>query len=242
MVYSAIYCSATGVYTKTGLSATEFDITTNDSQLLSEADAELELITGRKFTDAVAVTEYIDIGRMDILENKQATFLLGNYPIQSITSMLELDMDGDTTYTFDTLSAANIVAGIYQTDDYWLDTKEESLASTIIPTGKVILKTRALSAQTAKVKVVYTYGYSTVPASVTTLGNVLASIRMWKRVMSACYNRANNYGVPSQNVDKGDFYARAKMNLDLLEEEKNGLLDRIGRRSRVLFGSTGSSR
>jgi hypothetical protein len=49
MTYNPKYTSVTAIQTKTGLTSNEIDLTANDYQLIQEAEAELELITGRKF-------------------------------------------------------------------------------------------------------------------------------------------------------------------------------------------------
>lgn len=243
MTYSPIYTTVNYVQAKTGLSNTEVDLSSDNivRMTIEDAENELEVLIGRKFTDANSYTEYININREDILGNKQTSFTLSNYPIQSITTLLELDISGNTTYTYVTLSAAQISAGTITTTDYWLET-EESLNVAQACTGKVTLKVRSLNQGTQVIKAVYTYGYSTVPVEIRDLATCLAGIRCWVRFLGASYNRLNSYQIPQQVANKGDFYQRGQQNIQMLTDEANRLLDRIGRKPRTFFTSTGGSR
>jgi len=238
---STAYCNYTDVYNRTGLSTTEVASAIVDI-LIDDTTAEIEMLTGRKFTNANAVTQYFNIDREDIIGNKQTTIVLDNYPIQSITSCLGLNNDGTTATTYGTLTSVQIGAGTYYTTDYWLDTSEDTLLNTDIPNGKIIFKTESFSQGTQKIKIAYTSGYSTVPVAVRALATCLAGIRCWVRFLGGQYNRLDQYSIPQQNVSKGSIAERAKMNIDLLQDESERLLDRVGRRSRVVFFSTGQNR
>jgi len=242
--YSPVYTSVLAVQNKTGLTNSEVDLSADDmvQTIIQEAELELEMLTGRKFVNGTSCTELINVGGMDILDNKPVTIQLSNFPVQSITSMLELDIDGNTTCTFGTLTSVQISAGTYATTDYWLDTMESSINNAQVANGKIVLKTRSLSKQDQKIKVAYTYGYATVPVSVRNLATCLAGIRAWVTFMGGCYNRLDSYSIPSQNVSKGDFYERAQINIQFLQTEADRLLDRIGRKSRTLFFASGGVR
>ena len=232
MVYTAKYTDATKIYTKSGLSATEFDVTTNDSQLINEAETELEVLTGRKFTGSNAITEYLDGPKKDILgiTGTMATSLrVSFYPIQTITEFKFLDMNGNTTKT---LTSA----------DYWLEQQADPLTNGIINNGYIKLKTDVFVPGTQSIKIGYTYGYTSVPFEVSDLATCLGAMRLWIRFMAGCYNRLDSYSIPQQNVSKGDFYTRGQAIITLLKEESERLLDRVGRRPRILFGATGADR
>uniref|UniRef100_A0A6H2A195 Uncharacterized protein n=1 Tax=viral metagenome TaxID=1070528 RepID=A0A6H2A195_9ZZZZ len=242
MTYSAKYTDATSIYTKTGLTASQVDLTTNDSQIISEAEAELEMLVGRKFTGAIAVTEYFSPKGKDVIGNFSTSIQLKNFPIQSITSFTTVDIDGDAVDTYDTLSAAEITAGTFESEDYWMEAFEDPLTNLPAPTGKVTLKEDSFPEGTNSIKVSYTYGYSSVPAVVKELATCLAGIRQWVTFMGGQYNRVNSYNLPEKSFNKGDFYQRAKQNIEMLREEADRLIDMIGRKSRVLAFSTGSVR
>jgi hypothetical protein len=242
MTYTPRYTTADKVYAKTGLTSSQVDLTATDYELIQEAEAELEMLTGRSFANANAITEYLSIKDKDITDKYQSTIQLNHFPVQSITLFKEIDMDGNSINTFGTLTAVQVAAGTYDTTDYWLTTSNDPLTNTATPNGKIALKTASFAKGTNNVKVSYTYGYTTVPSSVSNLATCMAGIRMWLTFLGGQYNRANSYSLPEESFNKGDFYDRGKANMEALREEAEYLLDRIGRKPRVLFFSTGDSR
>jgi hypothetical protein len=241
MVYTLKYCFVTDCYTKSGLTSTQVDLTINDYQLIQEAELEIETLTGRKFTASNTFTEYLNGGKKDIVGytgNKATTCSIQYWPIQSITSFLILNTDGTTYETYDTVSAAEIIAGTYQSEDYWLDTIRDTTTGSIVPYGKVTLISDTFPTGTRNIKIAGTYGYTTVPAVVRNLATTMTAIRMWITFMGGQYNRLDSYAIPQQTVSKGNFYERGQKMITLLTEEANRLLDRIGRRPvRIGFAS-----
>ena len=236
-----VYCSTTDVYNKTGLSTSEVSSAVCESLIL-DAEAELEMLTGRKFTNANSFVEYISCKGKDILDNYPSVVLLNKRPVQSITAFNILDIDGNATSTLATLSAASIAAYDYDTADYWLETLNDPVTNGIVPTGKLNLKTKTVPQGINNVYVTGTYGYSTVPVVVKNLAICLSGMRLWIFFLGAGYNRLDSYGIPQQNVNKGDFYQRGKQNIEMLKEEADRLLERIGRKTRTMFFSTGGIR
>jgi hypothetical protein len=238
MTYTAKYCDATSIYTRTGLSVSDLDVTTNDSQIIADAESELEFMTGRKWTTGNTKTEYFDGAKKDILGvsgTKSVSLNLTEYPIQSITEFKTLNTDGTTITSFDTLTSIEITAGTYDSSDYWLDTQEDAITNLLIPYGKITLKTNEFPVGIANIKVSYTYGYSTVPQAIKNLAVCLAGVRQWIAFLGGKYNFLNSYSIPQQSVQKGDFYARGNQMINSLTEEASRILDRIGRRPRRLF-------
>ena len=244
MVYACLYTSATEVYNKTGLTATEVNLTTYDT-ILEDAEVELERITGRKFTTGNSITEYLDGPKKDILGitgNKATTINLSNYPIQSITEFKILDTNMSATSTYGTLTSVQIAAGTYYTTNYWLDVMEDPITGSTIPLGKITLISDTFPVGRNNIKVSYTYGYSTVPVAVRDLATCLAGIRTWIRFMGGSYNYLNSYSIPQQSVSKGDFYDRGQKMIDQLTNESNRLLDRIGRKASTVFFASSADR
>lgn len=239
--YESIYTTAERVYSKTGLTNAEVDLIKND-YILEESESELQMITGRKFTNANAIVEYISAAKKDAIETKSITINLANYPIQSVVSFSILNTDGTTNKSYAALTSVQIAAGTYETVDYWMDVSEDPLTNDQYLTGKITLKTDSFNAGTNNVKVSYTYGYTIVPVPIKTLATCLAGIRAWVNFLGGCYNRLNSYSIPQQSADKGDFYARGKQMIDQLTGEANQLLDRIGRKPRILAFSSGGAR
>ena len=239
---TGVYCNSDLVYQRTGLTSSEVS-ETDVISLILDAEAELEMITGRKFTNANTITEKISVKDKDIIGNSQSNFTVNHYPIQSVTSCNLVDMDGNITATLGGLTSIQIAAGTIDNSEYWLIQANDSLTNTPLPYGKFQLKTRTISSPATNiVQVTYTYGYSYVPQSILNLACCLAGIRVWLAFLGASYNRLNSYSIPQQTTNKGDFYQRGMQNIDLLTKEAEQLLDRIGRKSRTLFFASGEMR
>ena len=240
MAYSPVYTTTTNVYNKSGLSATEVDLSAKDD-IIEDAEKELESLTGRKFTDANAITEVIKAPNKDIFENSSKTLKLNFYPVQSITSFTLLDTEGTVTETYDTLSSAEITAGTYFSDDYWVTTSTDDLSNTIVPNGIVEMISLTFTPK-YRLKIAYTYGYSAVPTLIRTLASCLAGIRAWVTFLGGSYNRLDSYSIPQQGVSKGDFYSRGRQMIEHLSQEAKEILDRVGRRRDTIFFASSSNR
>ena len=243
--FSPLYTTAQRIYAKSGVCSSDVDLGNEDiaRMIIGSAEAELEMITARKFTDANTVTERLNTNQKDILGNYATSFTLTHYPIQSISSFSLVDIDGNAVSTFAALTTIQIAAGTWETTDYWLDTQNDPLTNLIVPNGHITLKTKTIPPGVNNVKITYSYGYLTAaPLSVIELATCLASIRVWIRFLGGSDNRLNSYSIPQQNADKGDFYARGKQNIEMLQKEADDLLDRIGRKPRILAFSTGGQR
>lgn len=240
------YTTAANVYAKTGLSATEVNFTIgSNANIINDAETELEVLTGRKFTNANAITEFIDGPQPDTIGytgNKATSIRTSFYPIQSITGFEQDDVNGNAISTYATLTSVQIAAGTFSTTDYWLETQQDPLNNNIIANGNVRLKVSTFNAGYQNIKISYTYGYSSVPYEVTALASCLAGIRAWVYFLGGNYNRLDSYAIPQQNVNKGDFYARGQSMIAQLTEEANRLLDRVGRRPRILFIASSGAR
>lgn len=265
MAYTPRYVTAAQVYQKTGLTSTDVDLTVNDT-IIEDAEYELEMLTGRRFDGANAVTQVLDGAKEDAVgrsvpnsfsistgtgqglnSGRAKSLRVSNYPIQSITSFLLLNVDGTTAKTYAVLTAATIVAGTFDTTDYWLETMYDTVSRTNVPNGRIVMKTDDIIPGDKNYRVAYTFGYGTVvtpavPIPIRTLAACLAGMRAWIRLVGGNYDRINSYNVPEQSVTKGDIYIRAKQNIETLKAEADQLLDRIGRRPRILFVGSGGTR
>jgi hypothetical protein len=246
MTYTPLYTSATAVYSKTGLSSTEVNLSDDNivQAVIQDAEVELEALTGRKFTDANARVEHLSGPKKDIINfGQQATATrANNYPIQSIVALSLLNVDGSVAKAFATLSAASITAGTYDTTDYWLETKTDPLTNAITPDGRIVLKTAVFPVGKYNILLSYTYGYASVPSIIRNLATCLAAMRAWVRFAGGSYNRIDSYSIPQQSVNKGDFYGKVAQNVEMLKEEAERILDRVGKRQRVLFVSSSEDR
>jgi len=238
------YCSSSDVYLRTGLSTTEVPSATVDA-LIVYADAEIESITGKKFSSGNTMTEIINCPKKDTMGISGTygyTINVRQYPIQSITSFTQVDIDGNATATYDNLTSAQITAGTFSTSDYWLNSMIDPITNLDIPYGKITLKTDVFSTGVQKVKVSYTYGYTSVPTMVKELSVCITGIRCWVNFLGGNYDRINSYSIPQQTVTKGNFYERGLSMTKTLQEEANRLLIRIGERRKILMVSSSMDR
>jgi hypothetical protein len=234
------YCNARHVYAKTGLSISEVS-EENMAYHIRGAETEVESSTGRSWSAGNSVTEYFSGPRKDMFDNKSYTVLLSNYPVQSITQFQILNSDGSVNTSYTALSTNEIRSGVYRTSEYWLDYKTGivSFISNTIPEAMSNLNgTGVIQPSFKNVKIVYTYGFDSVPSNVSELTACLAGIRAWISFLGGNYNCINSFSVPESNVNKGDFFARGKMMIDQLTDEANRLYANIGKRSDVMVIST----
>jgi len=245
MVYSPLYTSATSIYTKAGLTSSQVDLTSNDYQLIRDADEEVELITNRKFVSTTSITEYFDGKKLDIVGysgSKTTSFKTSFYPILSITSLELLDDDGTASVTYDGLTTVQISAGTFRTDDYVCETQIDPLTQSVILNGNIRFFSDEIPEGIQNIKITYTYGYSTLPPIINTLATTIGAIKMWITFLGGSYNRLDSYSIPQQSVNKGEFYGRGIRLIELYKKEIDDLLNRIGRRNRILVMSTGAIR
>lgn len=211
------YSTKTQVRNRCGLTTTDVDDTTLD-QHIAEADAEIELITGRKYTNSNSQTDNLGPFPRDMFGNKTKQLLLTQYPVQTVTSVQILNKDE----TVNTTVAST---------DYWLNSEA----------GIITLKDNAAVEYPRSVKVIYTYGISAVPTYVTQLSECIAGIKAWVKFLGGNYNVLNQYELPEMSFNQGDFYARGKQMIDMLRAEADMILNTIGRRQNTVMSASGWS-
>ena len=240
MAYTFKYTTLTDIRNKAGLTTAEVADAIFDT-LGNDAERELETLTGRKWSSANAVTEYQDGPVQSVIDyptypsnlaynttgGYSNNVILHRYPVQSITEFKFLNQDGTTNTTLANLSAAQVTAGTYFTNDYVLD-----------PINAIIdLRSLTVPPRKKTVKVVYTYGYSAVPREINDLAACLAGIRAWIYFLGANYNRLNSYSIPEQSATKGDFYKRGMDMINYLTAESERIMQMpsVGIKQRSLF-------
>lgn len=223
-----VYSTPSMVRLKTGLTTSE--ISDDDIQvLIALADAEIENTTGQKWENGTTITEYHSLylpkRADDIMPNR---ILLEHYPVQSITEFILLTSDNTTYSTLDTLSSAEITAGTYQSDDYYLQPT----------TGLIELSTRNFDFVPNRAKITYTYGYDTLPLIVSDLSASLAGIMGWTKFMGGQYNRLDSYSIPEQTYNKGSITERITKNMESLKAHSENLFNQLGKKQRSQFYAT----
>jgi len=195
---------------------------------ISDAEAEVEEYTGRKFVsgtsyieyfegnpEQIKVTDSVKVGSYyEISDEKQRFIVLSKYPVQSITSLQFLNDDGTVS---DTLT---------QNTDFHLLNNRIYLFTNVRPVGEY--KT--------KIKVVYTYGYTSVPRNIQNLVSVIAGIQFIVRMMGGSYDDMTSYSVPELTATLGEPYVNLRSALEQLEKKRDRLIMTVGRKVRsVVF-------
>ena len=197
---------------------------------ISDAEDEIEAQTGQRWDTTSSTTMIFQGPKKDIQDQQRETFLTKFFPITSITEFLELDEDGDTTETFDTLTSAEVLAGTYSSDDYY-----------IFPAiGKVVMVSQGLDPD-SRYKLTYTYGTSLVLTEVKLLCIYLTAMRDIVYFLGGQYNRCNSYQIPSATIDKGDIYARMKQQIEHFESEANKMYGIIGKKYSAYITAGGNA-
>jgi hypothetical protein len=222
------YCTAQDVYDRTGLSNTEV-LSSIVTTFCQYADEEINQTTKQHWDDANVSTEYFNVyppKRADDIEPNR--ILLGHYPVLSLSQVLMLDSAGTASTTLSSITAASISSGTTITTDYFVDPT----------TGLIELTSRAFEFVPRKAKVVYTYGYFTVPTIVKEISVCLAGARAWANFLGGNFNRLNSYTVPEQSFSKGDFYARGAQMIETLNKKAEELFNQIGKKQRSAISFT----
>lgn len=199
-----MYCSPMDVYRKAGIAN---DVVSEDdvADYITETMGEIHSIYQRSFGNAQTKTQWIDIEDLDE-DEEIATIFLDYRPIQSITSMESYD-------TTDTL------AKTWTASDYWID----------LGPGVIRLRTKKFSHQNNRVKVVYTYGYSTVPANIKNLTATICAMRMLIQQIGGTYDDVTSYSLPSGvSIGVGEPYMNMTRAIEKLKDDKNTLIKNIG--------------
>ena len=228
------YCTYTDVRNKTGFTTDNVSALTDTiiTDMITDADREIDVLTGRKWSSANAVTEYQDGQRQDMFENNVITIMLSNYSIQTITEFLELSTDGSTAHTYGLATISN-GSGEDSSGEYTID-------ATI---GKITLLTRTVPEGVRRIKISYTYGYTTLPNEIKEISACLSGIRAVAFVTGGVYNGVKNYSIPEMNVGK-EQAERLQRLADYLKEQTLKLLDSptVGQREKTLFVVTSGTR
>lgn len=211
-----------------GLSTTEMTVS-DMVTLISYADAEIDSLFNRSFSNGTSFTEYVSVylpkRADDIAPNR---FTIKHYPVQSITEFILVDSVGTTTATLSTMTTTTISSNLLQTANYFIEPD----------TGLIEMNSYSVQFTPSKAKITGTYGYETVPTFVSELSAVIASIRGWVRFLGGNYNRLNKYSLPEQSYDKGDFSERGRKTIDSLTQKANDLKSLIGEKYKSQFFST----
>jgi hypothetical protein len=184
------------------------------SDVVSEADvasfilgAEEKIIkyTGRNFQADNDGEDWIDIEDLD-QDDEINTIFLDNVPVTSITSIESYNLNGDVEKT-------------WSTSEYWADLK----------IGRIRLRSDYFEHQNRRVKVVYTYGYSSVPAIISETVAIMAAMACLIKQIGGTYDDVTSYSLPSGvSIGVGEPYTNMREAITRLEKERDLLFKTIG--------------
>ncbi len=187
------------------------------AQHLADSEQFLDNYFDRSFLNAQSVTEWKDTydDWAQTIEGVQTGSLFLRYrPIQSITSLEEYD-------TNDTLVQS------YTSDKYFL----------YAALGQIVMRPSAISTlgvntfvnQRNRVKVVYTYGYSSVPGWLRQLSNLLAGIYSLAEFHGLKWEAPSSTGIPNLSSSIGSIPQNIKGTIELLGARYDALIKSQGR-------------
>lgn len=198
------YCVAADVYRKAGITSdviSEADVALE----ITDADAEIDKMYQKSFNNATEVTEWHDVEDLDE-DEKISILFLDMRPVQSITSMGSYDTYGNLVIT-------------WTSDDYWLDAKM----------GRIRLRTKEFVQQNHRIKIVYEYGFDSVPQEIESLSAMITGMRAIIHQIGGTYDDVTSYSLPSGvSIGVGEPYTNMREALSRLEKQKTQLLASIG--------------
>ena len=205
-----LYTQTSYVYSRSGQN--EDFISENDVKYyIVEAMGEVDKMMGKVYDYSTDVTEWFDTTQPN--PNTKITKVFLNYrPIRSITSVEEYD-------------TAGIMAETYASSDYYLDAK----------TGMIGLYTEEFEHQEHRVKVVYDYGFDTVPTDIQQLTTVFAALKMLLNHIGSSVDDITSYSACGISLSVGEPYTASARAIELLTKEKDRLIAAIGRQRASIF-------
>lgn len=166
--------------------------------------AEVNVITGRSFTNGNTATEWFNTNEANINTTVNTVFLT-KLPVQSVTTLKEYDTSKTLVTT-------------YADTEYWVDTN-----------GILELCTDEFTHQRHRVECVYTYGYTAVPMKISKLCSVIAQIEVMRSYMIEQDDKMTGFDVPDiGGIQLGETYMTAQLAIKELEDQKKTLVSEIG--------------
>lgn len=195
------------------------------NSMIQDADVEIDNWTGKTWTNANSQTDYFP-GRAEKItvqgskdygqyhsetQDEKYVILLTKYPVQSITTLQFLKDDGTVD---DTL--------VENTDFHYWPSGKIQLITTTIPVGL----------GKKKVKVVYTYGTTTVPRNVKTLSAALTGIMVLCGMTGGSFHDVKSYTLGPKSVAFEDTNITLIKCMEKLENIRDRILEELGRELR----------
>ena len=176
---------------------------TEVSNQITFADAELNLMTDRKwdtvtdFTQSLDYTEIIDKSDYSIYETSESrdtekspkNYINVDFkPLKSVTKIEFYDKNGDE------ITAAELNSTNYPNEWEWYDY------------GRIVFKDYEPSTGLKQIKVTGTYGKTTTPSQITELSCWLTGLRLYMNLSGGSYNDVTSYTLGGISISVGEPY------------------------------------
>ncbi len=205
-----LYTQTSYVYSRSGQN--EDFVSENDVKYyIVEAMGEVDKMMGKVYNYSTRVVEWFDTTQPNP-DTKITKVFLTYRPIRTVTSVEEYDTTGEMTET-------------YASSDYYID----------MDTGMLGLYTEKFEHQERRVKVVYNYGFDTVPADIQQLTTVFAALKMLLNHIGSSVDDITSYSACGISLSVGEPYTASARAIELLTKEKDRLIAAIGRQRASIF-------
>ena len=205
-----LYCTVEQVWERSGQDDTFVNRSTT-LMYIKESMDNIDSMMGKSFQYGTSVTEWFDTSQPD--ENIKRTSVFLRYtPIISMVSVEEYDTDNNLSETHDS-------------DDYWIDLK----------TGYLRLTSGEFGQQKHRIKVVYTYGYETVPRKISSLCTILSAMKSLIHQIGGTYDDVTSWSAGGLSISVGEPYTNMARNIEFLAKERDKLIASIGRLRQSAF-------
>ena len=199
-----LYCTYKEVQNRAGISD---DVAVEDEIIpfIKDSMGEIDEMYGKSFSYGNEITDWFDTNRADpkIMVD---TINLRYTPILSITSIEEYDLSGDLVDTH--------ISG-----DYWINEK----------TGRVSLYDDTFVKQKHRVKVIYTYGYETIPKKINSLCAIISAMRLLIHQVGGTYDDVTSWNAAGLSIGVGEPYMNMSKAVEMLNKEATRIMGNIGR-------------
>jgi len=205
-----LYTEPEYVYSRAGQD--ENFVSRNDvGYFITEAMKEVDDLMGKVFDYSTKVTEWFDTTQPN--PNTKVTKLFLRFtPMRTVTSVEEYDTYGDLEKT-------------YTDSDYYVD----------LDTGMLGLRTLDFGHQERRVKVVYNYGFDTVPADIQQLTTVIAAIKVYLNHIGNSVDDVTSFSACGISMGVGEPYTASERALQDLTKEMTRIIGSIGRVRQSIF-------
>lgn len=207
---SAYYSVQSEIYTKGGMTSAQIP-GVELAIYQRDTDAKIDEMFGKSWANATSQVDWIDTYDEDVavvtIEPPEIDrIFLTKTPVQAITTFESYDIDGNLVKT-------------RTSSDYWLDSN----------LGILTLRDGTFVNQRQRIKVAYSYGYSSPPINIRNLANVLSAISAWTEFLGKKWEMPSSIGVPNDNYGSS-VQGNIKDTIGRLEKERDELIGIIGRR------------